>query len=324
MKKIVLILSVAALALASCVKTSDVYTGSPDARQISFSPLTQPATKAEVEGTAFPNQSMYVAAYDATVGANYFDSIEFSQDGSTGNWKSDPATYWPLNTATLNFLAYSGVPSGATWNSTNPASEVVIALADNSSNQYDLMYACGRQSRTSGSAASNVSMQFNHALALIKFTVGATADYGTRLQLTSIVLTGAHYSGTYTITHTGWNSSTAAQSVAGVWSSVSDEANVTRTPSWANSNAVTTTPQQVGAGILVVPDEDDTADDYDSFTINYKIDNHSYSYTHTPADLDVHQAKKYTFAISMTLNEIIIVPTVEDYAEEGSNGVAIN
>lgn len=323
MKKILLTLFVTMLPLVSCVKSQDVYVGSSDARQISFSPLAQPVTKAAVEGTTFPNQAMYVAAYDATAGADYFGATAFSQDGSTGSWKSSPATFWPLNTATLNFLAYSGVSSGATWDATHPASGIEIVLADNATNQYDLMYACGRQSRTSGSAATSIDMPFKHALALIKFTACTAANYGNRLKITSIVLTGAHYSGTYSVAHTGWDSATDAQSVAGAWSSVSSQANVSRTPSWDNDNAVTTTAQQVGAGILVVPDDDDTLDDYTGFTINYTIDGRGYSYNYTPADLDVHQAKKYIFAISMTLNEIVIVPSVVDYAEEGNNGVTI-
>lgn len=328
-------MSVAAVAMTACTNESTEFVGSNDAREIAFKPLNQNVTRAEVEGTIFPTgQDMYVAAYDATKGADFFGQTTFDEDGSTGKWKASPAKYWPLDAATINFLAYTGVPSGSGsyFNASHPAQDLTIPLADNSTNQYDLMYACGRQSRARGAAASDVAMDFKHALALIKFTVKSAADYGSTLKLQSIVLTGAHYSGTYTVTHTGWNDNDndpAVQAVSGVWSSVGTQTNVTRTPEtaagWdaAGNATVTTTVCQVGAGILVVPDEDDTADDYTSFTINYTLDGNPYSYTHTPADLDVHQAKKYTFAITMTLNEIIIAPTVTDYVEENDNAVAV-
>ena len=335
MKKILFLASLAAVAMTSCTSESNEYVGGNDntPKEIAFMPLAQPSTRAAVEGTDFPTgQDMYVAAYDATKGADFFGQTTFDEDGSTGKWKASPAKYWPMDAATINFLAYTGVPSGSYFNATHPAQDLTITLADNSINQYDLMYACGRQSRARGAAASDVAMNFIHAEALIKFTVKSAADYGSTLKLQSIVLTGAHYSGTYTVTHTGWNDNDndpAPQAVSGVWSSVSTQANVTRTPEtaagWdaAGNATVTTTARQVGAGILVVPDENDATDDYTSFTINYTLDGNPYTFTYTPADLDVHQAKKYTFAITMTLNEIIIAPTVTDYVEENDNAVAV-
>lgn len=331
MKKNLFLIAVggALFALTACTNDTTVEENATGngMKEIAFKPIAQKATRAEVEGTAFPTgQDMYVAAYDATKGADFFAQTTFDEDGTTGKWKASPAKYWPLDAATINFLAYTGIPSGSYFNATHPAQDLTITLADNSTNQYDLMYACGRQSRARGAAASDVSMNFKHALALIKFTVQSAADYGATLKLTSIVLTGAHYSGTYTITHTGWNDSDNdpdAQAVSGAWSSVSTQANVTRTPSWADDNKVTTSAQQVGAGILVVPDDNDSNDDYTSFTINYTLDGKPYSFTYTPADLDVHQAKKYTFAITMTLNEIIIAPTVTDFEEENNNAVAV-
>ena len=328
MKKNLFLISVAALAFAACSNDTTVEqnTTMNQPKEIAFTPIAQPTTRAAVEGAAFPTgQDMYVAAYDATKAADFFGQTTFDEDGSTGKWKASPAKYWPLDAATINFLAYTGVPSGSYFNATHPAQNLTITLADNSSNQYDLMYAIGRQTRARGAAASDVAMNFKHALALIKFTVQSAADYGTALKLTNIVLTGAHYSGTYTINNASNYNSTSSDfsGTMGTWSSVSTQANVTRTPSWADDNKVTTSAQQVDAGILVVPDENDEAADYTSFTINYKLDGNPYSFTYIPADLDVHQAKKYTFAITMTLNEIIIAPTVTDYVEENNNAVAV-
>lgn len=328
MKKL-LLFSVAALAFCACSNDEVVSENKPtyEPKAISFAPLTKPNTRAAVEGTTFPTgQDMYVAAYDATANQDYFAQTTFDEDGTTGLWKANPPKYWPMNAATLNFLAYTGIPSGSFFNAEHPSQGLTITLADNTTNQYDLMYACGRGTRASGSSASNVSMNFKHALALIKFEVKTANDYSYGnpkvypLVITNIVLTGAHYSGTFAVTHTGWNSPDAAQSATGAWSSVGTQGNVTRTPTFAN---ITTSFQQVGDGILVVPDDDNNVDDYTSFTINYTLDGKAYSYTYTPADLDVHQAKKYTFQITMTLNEIVIAPTVTDYVEENNNSLTV-
>ena len=330
MKKILFLASLAAVAMTSCTSESNEYVGGNDntPKEIAFAPINQKATRAAVEGTTFPTgQDMYVAAYDATANQDYFAQTTFDEVSSL--WKANPPKYWPMNAATLNFLAYTGVPSGSYFNATHPAQGLTITLADNSSNQYDLMYACGRGTRALNTAASNVAMNFKHALALIKFEVKTAADYSYGdpkqypLAITSIVLTGAHYSGTYTINNASNYSSTTSDisTLKGAWSSVGTQTDVTRTPTFGN---ITTAFQQVGDGILVVPDDDDSADDYASFTINYTLDGNAYSYTYTPTDLDVHQAKKYTFQITMTLNEIIIAPTVTDYVEEGTNTVTIN
>lgn len=328
MKKVLFLASLAAIAMTSCTSESNEYVGNgPEQKEIAFMPLTQPVTRAAVEGTVFPSgQDMYVAAYDATKQADFFGQTTFDEDGTSNLWKANPKKFWPLDDATINFLAYTGVPSGSFFNATHPAQSLTITLEDNSSNQYDLMYACGRGTRTRSAAATNVAMNFKHAQALIKFTVQSASDYGTSLKLTSIVLTGAHYSGTFAVTHTGWDDTDNdpnTQAVSGTWSSVGTQANVTRTPSWADENKVTTSAQAVGEGILVVPDDNDATDDYTSFTINYTLDGIGYSYTYTPTDLDVHQAKKYTFAITISMNEIIIAPTVTDFVAEGGGAVPV-
>lgn len=331
MKKNLFFMAAALAFCFSCSNDATVEESSvaKNVKEITFAPITKPATRAEVEGTTFPTgQDMYVAAYDATKAADFFAQTTFDEDGTTGKWKATPAKYWPLDAATINFLAYTGVPSGAYFDATHPAQGLAITLAANNANQYDLMYAFGRQTRARGAAASDVPMNFKHAQALIKFEVKSAADYSYGepkvypLSITSIVLTGAHYSGTYTIDASShYNSASSDFSgLVGTWTSPGTVANVTRTPTFSN---ITTSFQQVGDGILVVPDDNDTTDDYASFTINYTLNGNDYSYTHTPADLDVHQAKKYTFQITMTLNEIIIAPTVTDFVEEGSNAVTI-
>ena len=337
MKKIVLILSVAALALASCVKTSDVYTGSPDARQISFSPLAQPATKAAVDGVDFPNIAMMVTAYDVTNTRDFFGATAFSKGTTT--WTG--SKYWPLSEAYINFLAIANAnadnATDVTWGpeinsvTSNKTEKVQIVMADNKTEQRDLMYAIGHGEVTqSGNALSfnagnPVSMVFNHAQAWISFYADAyDATSGGKVTLQSITLNGAKYAGTFTVTHTNYNAS-SSQSVAGAWTVLGSAADVA-VPNWtpaaiaydSSGNGV-----PVGDGLLVVPDDDSDTPDFDSFTIAYTLDGKNYSYTYTPTVRNVDQKKHYIYNINFHLHEIEIAASVTDWADQTGVDVPI-
>ena len=83
MKKLFLF-AAAAVALASCSSDDTIAENSSVGNQqqeIAFMPLNQKATRAEVEGTTFPSgQDMYVAAYDATKGQDFFVQTTFDED----------------------------------------------------------------------------------------------------------------------------------------------------------------------------------------------------------------------------------------------------
>ena len=220
MKKIFVLIPAVALALVSCVKTQDVYTGAPESREIAISALSLPATKTAADtyagpiaSTTFPaDLNMYVAAYQVSpTPANYFGATQFTNNGSY--WGG--GKYWPLSEAYLNFLAIANAPS-ATFDATTPASGAEISF--DASGQNDLMYAIGHAAVSqdgNGLTFPNVEMSFRHALAWISFRVKGNAA----ITISSITLNGASYSGTYTVTHTNYNQS-SNQSASGVWSSV--------------------------------------------------------------------------------------------------------
>lgn len=329
MKKVLFMISVAAVAFTSCSNESTEYVGSgPEQKEIAFSPLVQKATRAAVDGSTFPTTStMQVAAYDATAGENYFAATEFSH--ATSTWKG--GKYWPLTAATINFLAYTGFTAGtATWNATNPASAVELAMGDNRSAQNDLMYACGtgtvEQIGNGLTFPENVPMVFKHAQAWIKFTVQAgDATTASALTINKITLNSVSCQGTYTVTHTNWDQTKAARdadaskngSVAGVWSAYNTYAgNIDAAP--AGGYSTLNTSVQDFASLMVVPNQGMA-----SFTINYTVDGNTYNYTYTPASTTLAQATKYIYNIKLTLHEIEIVPSVTDWAGGGSEYVDI-
>ena len=332
MKKLFIISAAAVLAIVSCTKVEDRYVGAPESHEIAFQALTQPNTRAAVDGTTFPDVAMQVAAWDVTNSRDFFTATNFTKASTT--WKG--GKYWPLSAAYINFLAYANLTEGsATWNlagENKAASGVTLVMADNKTAQNDLMYAIGNgevtQTDNALSFPASVPMTFKHAQAWVRFMADAyDATSGGKVTLTSITLNGAKYNGTFTVTHTNYNAS-SSQSVSGAWSALGSTANV-EVPNW--SSAVVAYDSEgdgvvVGDGLLIVPDDNDATADWTSFTIAYSIDGNAYTYTYTPATAaaaNVDQAKKYTFKINFHLHEIEIAPDVTDWVEGGPTAVPV-
>lgn len=336
MKKYLFLVSVAALAMTACTNESDEYVGSPESREISLMPIAQPNTRAAIDGTTFTPTTMKVTAYNATASANFFGATTFTKDATT--WKA--GKYWPFTPATINFLAIANANSdnetGVTWgpSSTNPTQQVQIVMADNKTNQYDLMYACGTGTVTQSSNAlsfpTNVPMEFKHAQAWIKFTVkaGNDATVAAGLTINSITLNSVSCQGTYLVTHANWNETAASRaaavpanskdgSVSGVWSEYGTYAGNVAAVKAAGYSALSTSVQDF-ASLMVVPNQGIA-----SFTINYTLDGNTYNYTYTPASTSLEQAYKYTYNITLTVHEIEIAPTVTDWTEGGPTAVSI-
>lgn len=338
MKKYLYLIPVAALAMTACTNESDEYVGSPESREISFMPVNQNATRAAVDGTAFPTDlNMKVTAYqvEATGGSAgaYFDATTFmyqcqggSYTGTGSYWGGTTPRYWPLTPAYINFLAIANAnadnATDVTWG-TNKADQVTIVMSDNSSAQRDLMYARGdgavTQDGNTLTFPAKVDMVFKHAQAWIDFKVKANSSVETAITINSITLTGAKYNGTYTVTHTAYNAKTG-QSVAGAWSALGD-AQTIAVPGWS-ATALTTSFATVGNGLMIVPDDAATGD-FTSFTINYTFDGKTYEYTYTPASTQVEQAKHYIYEITFQLHEILINPTVTDWADQTATALTI-
>lgn len=362
MKKSLFILATAAIALASCnndVKIAENKTLGNNPQEIAFFSLSQKATrmqapaKAPVNGNVFPiTYNFYIAAYSAAPapGSDYFGKTEYANESST-IWSglADQKRYWPLGDATLNFLAITKAGTRTTtFNATHPANSVVVDFTDNSGDQHDLMWSYAQAtvaqvgngiSFNNGGVAgvSPVAMTFQHAESQINFKVkaGNAVTENAGLTLTSITLNDANYAGTYTLTFSDYASTSTPAAPVGVWSGVTD-------PTASNPDVVApqTTPNMpitessgsavIGDGILVVPNPNvDGAsalnESFKSFTIAYKMNGNDYTYTYTPdiAQRRLIQDKKYIFNITMTLQEIKVNATVDDWTPESDYNVNI-
>lgn len=318
-------LTVAATALfAACNKTEVVYNNDP--QEIAFNAVNKTAVKAPVDGVAFPtDDNMQVAAYlaqgDAGAGqitsGNYFAATLFDYAGEF--WKG--SRYWPLSESIINFLAISqpdpASPVATEFNSTTPAAKAIVTLADNSTAQYDLMYAAG-QGHCKPGDYPDVDMVFKHALSWIYFTVKTNVTGTGKITVNSITLNDAVYNGVLTLTNNCYNVTSsytsAAANVDADWTTVGTKQNVP-----VVSGAVTcgTSALDFGNGLLVLPGNQT------SFTINYTITHetgvaNTLTYTYTLGG-EWAMAKKYIYNITLNLNEILIDPVVADWADVPSD-----
>ena len=328
MKKLFLF-SVAALAFCAC--SNDVVVSDSksviEPKEISFTPLAKPNTRAAVDGTEFPEIAMKVSAYDASNTRAFFDATTFSKSGTT--WVA--GKYWPLVPATINFLAIANAnadnETGVTWG-TNKADQVKIVMSDNSTAQRDLMYACGTGSVSQNnnilSFPENVPMTFYHAQAWVKFTVKAnTPTEASAITVNSITLNSVSCDGTFTVTHANWDQTKAQRdaneslngSVSGVWSAYNTNVGNKAAVKASGYSALSTSVQDYG-DLLVVPDQGMA-----SFTINYTLDGKSYNFTYTPTSTTLAQKTKYVYNITFHLHEILIAPTVDNWADGGSTNI---
>ncbi len=357
MKKVLFMISVAVVTFASCSNESTEYVGGNDnsPKEIAFRPMASSMTRAVVSGARTAtsgfaaDQTMYVAAYNATAGSDYFDGTLFSK--SAEKWSG--GKYWPMGVVSLNFLAVTeGPESAAPVFGTDPgsgyanfASKAVVTMTDNSTTQHDLMYSCVRTTTTDNGNGTftypDVALAFQHALSWVCFTVKAidAATAGAGIVLKNITLNDAVYSGICTISLANYSSASEALSATPAWSAtdytskLGSPVDKTVLDSDGSIAVNSTSPQNVEnatdkKGILLVPNPNKTADVLDpsfaSFTVKFTDSNSTErTFTYTPATRSMEPGKKYIYNIIFRLNEILVVPTVQDWTDGGSSDVQI-
>lgn len=344
MKKYFFLISVAALAMTACTNESEEYVGSQESREIAFTPIAQPTTRATaaIDGTTFPTDyNFYISAYAVDAAGDYFDKAEYTNE-SSNTWSGKDASnkqYWPLSPETLNFLAITKAGSSTTTfgnAGANYASKVVVNLADNRTAQHDLMYSYARAEVTKSTntltynGGSNVAMAFAHAQAWVNFTVTAanTATAGAGIVVTGIKLKQAVYDGTATVTLANYNSKSSDLSATLVWdgtaysSATKYDVDVpTNKGSFSNVAVNSTSEIAAGDGLMIVPNPNKTESVLDpsftTFVVSYTLNGNNYTFEYTPtaAQKRMEPAHKYDFNITFTLTEIKVDATVTDWTD---------
>lgn len=252
MKKILFIATVAAM-IAGCAKVTTVDTGEP--QEIAFEAYTNVSTKGPIPDAVFPTDwNMLVhALYDGDEESRHYfeeDGTSFTYDGSSVWHDANMKRYWPATgTLTFNAVAPTATISGVTsftnvtfnYSSGYDLSNITATLADNSTNQTDVLVA---KTAKSGKIPGNLPMTFKHALAQVVFKA-ANADASQTITIKKAVLKGSFQEGDMTATP-------SESDVTFVWDTEGKTAKDMNVCESANQQ-LTTTATEVGDPVLVVP-----------------------------------------------------------------------
>ena len=366
MKRLFVFAASAMMVFASCTDHEIVYQNETP-QEIGLFPVVNNMTRnvagAQTAAGGFQHETMQVAAYLAggtgvSTTGDYFDGTLFS---GSSNTTFTGGKYWPIEAATLNFLAIAPSIAGsvvttfgdelkndarkyvdekgnlleedATPIRTNYVGKATVKVSGNQTQQYDIMYAIGTKTKGSGTTPTTVDMTFKHALAWVNFSfkntnIDADGDIISEIKVTDVKLYGAHYDGTLVVKTQNY------EGTAGTTYSID-----TDDTEWTSTTQFTTNEIPVphtadltlgkdltgfGSGLLVAPATTPAT----KFEIYYDItangETHSYVYTYnasTEANASDMQkliwgmGKKYTYNISMGLQEIQINPSVENWPD---------
>ena len=346
MKKIFLIAASAMMVFASCTKVNVNYPDNGQPQEIALFSVNKNMVKVPVTGTAFSAEdNMRVSAYLASVTggepASYFEKILFSKDDD--NWVA--GQYWPISAATLNFVAVTQKGGGVdltgdkiAWSDNKFTVTVDYNTAGDATanpdvsqtyNQSDIMYASVRASNSGdGTAPGPVGLAFNHALAWINFAFKSNVTEDNLLTVNSVELY-APYNGTLTVTpvnYTEIENDNKPLSATAEWTEpaflnlkvTNQDDGLAAVQDLANIADYT----DFGKGMLVVPNEEEYSEPNQQpyFVINYSIkqgtEDKDYSYRHDLPTVVWKMGKKYTYNISITLNEIKVNPSITDWENQ--------
>lgn len=331
MKKLLIIVGIAALALSACHKVETVVTETP--QEIGFKAISANATKAnELVGNLLTKDySIYASATQKNTAGTienpaFFLDQEFqTEDAEVAAsskyraWKGTAAApiYWPVGGVTIDFLAYAmptakhlteqteqGEPVATYENKgSDVASKVVFKNWNTYKNQVDLLYAANNAAtREKG----NVNLSFKHAQALLAFQ--AKTGEADAIYIHSITINGVKVKGTFTVDNSR-NDLVASWSLGEATDCLIKGSTCNLTDKYA----------QVGETLLV-PQQPKC-----NFTIEYTMGKSkpmTYTYNETRGTWEM--GKKYIYQLDMKLNEIILTEDVQDFVDAAVPEIPLN
>lgn len=319
MKKVFIGAAAMIIALASCSKISVVNNDAP--QEIGLKAIAGTMTKAPI--TEFGNDTNmgvyadYKGAATGSVYQAYFADFEFHKNGSSwAGWKegSHSPKYYPVS-GTLDFFAYSPKCADITAGRDGETGlTFAYTLASNKTNQYDVLVSEIRSGVTKPNSATDVAIEFKHALSLIDINVRKTGS--ATILVKSITLSGTNHQGTATVVYADRNNK-RVPTIS--WVATDDlgfdliSKELTLQASYSDYNT--------GADRLVVP----TTGVPKSMTIVYTIDggidlSHTFSLEDTG---NWAPSTKYTYNITVGPLEITIDPSITEWTSAATSDPTI-
>ena len=346
-----MILGAAALALVACNKSEVVVNETP--QEIGFKAATSAPTKAgELNGTTFDGKDYVIYASasqyskDGVLENGVFFNDQAFKDIAAPKWQhvtdeaataADPI-YWPIGGAKMDYLAYA-LPKGKkstipapTFNATVAAQDFTVTDWDTYTNQVDLLYssANAQTSKVNGVEPSYVKMIFQHAQALLVFNVKVNAAAAGKLTINNISFVKDPKAatkegtlctkGTFKVDNshnniaTEWTLAAPGENYTMPTAAVSakSECNLSTVKGVENyGTALSKTAYAQLGQTLLIPTQA-----RQDFTINYTVGGKTMDYTYAVTRGSWDAGKKYIYNLNITVNEIILNPSVVDFAVE--------
>lgn len=333
MKKFFALAAVVALALTSCVTTTEIpdpageisfeaYNFKPQSRAEVYGPIQDadgnPATETNYPETEHFGAYAFITTDNNVTYATYMDNVEIQKDDD-GKWRNTTTKYyWPKGTnASLRFVSYSPFAykdngAGAT-HSINAAKGIdfsgFVTTAD-WSKQIDLMTTDLSTNLKSGVVAT----PFKHRLAQVCFQVSKSTEYGDRVvTLDDLTMSNVKSTGNYT---------------SGNWTTVGEA--VLTFDYLTAAQTVTTTAAAVGTNAaLVIPQNGTEGNGNVVVTLGYTIDygggvKDVITGTTVTIPTEWLEGKKYTYTITIGMGgEITFSPSVTDWTPTEGGSITI-
>ena len=281
MKKNLLILAVAAVALASCSNDETVAVNESDA--ISFRALTTGMTRG-IDASFANGTSFKVTAFETGATSNtYFSNVVFTAvEGTT--FTSTQKYYWP-NTYNLDFYAWQPATASDTYNS------ITVTPAAEATSQIDLVYGrtnnWGKQTGEGTHDGKNgVTINFRHAESKVLIKLYNSNSSNIKVTVRDASICNVKNSGVFAFGDTNTDTKDASLLSSSTWNlSAASLTSYTQTDeSNSKYNVAVGSAAQVGTDWILIPQSFTYATAYndedanDAFTapcikVNLKIQN---------------------------------------------------
>lgn len=207
MKKSLIILAAAALAMAACTTTKDIDYGVAQAsKQVSFTSHVNKNTRA-LSNDNFSQFNVFgsYTTETSTTPTQVFNDIAVTKNGTDWTYSGD-ARYW-IKDATYTFYAYSKENAKTTTSRFNAAEltlENYIVNAAND-NQKDLVFASAKNIIGKESGNEKVAFDFKHILSKIRFTFTSNFPVGYKVRVDQVEVRNFRDQGTFTASTGEWS-----------------------------------------------------------------------------------------------------------------------
>lgn len=254
--------------------------------------------------------SAYLTPQSGDAG-NYFVDFTFAK-GADENWHHTPAVYWPI-AGTLDFLAYSSATpfdaKDVVWNEKNASESVVLTVLEDHT-QDDIVYASA-YGKKSEDGADAVAMEFQHTQAWLEFQIKvANENMKEKIAIKEIVIEKVYNSGELTIAK-GTTGAKAEWSFRREQSKdIVFEDNYNLYGSSEGGVLTNALDEEISYMDMLLPEQPKT-----SFVITYYLagQDKELQYRYDLSDSNWVMGEKYVYAITFTVNEITVAPTVKEY-----------